>query len=620
MKKGLFFVVISVLLTLVGCEPPVKPVITLQPTDLTLNIGQTHTLVATITPEGTEAQITWQSSQAEVATVDANGVVTAISVGTTTIIASGTDMEPAQCVVTVRDNSIILSVDSIQLIPYDTCRIIAELPAWDSISQITWASDNEDVATIDQNGLITAVAEGTATITASAEGLKSAQCLVNVAPIPSSFPRKYLIEHFTGDQCGYCPYGMFSILEYTQTTSIPCIWVSHHYGYNNDEYTIPENAKIGAACGVQGAPNMAMNRTKMQGTTIAFHPGYLVEEGFPELIATKCDTMAEASMKIEHTYDAATRELNVTVKGLVGNPDTKEYLLTVLIKENGLIGKQSDYNGYSFKSGGFKEFIHPRVVRDVLCSDALGDKIAVENQAYSKSYTFTLPEAWVAENCGIVAYITPTTKKPIINAEETPLVAGTTGGEEYVPFGLTQVNAPTNASKLKFDNLTLNKPSNDKLELQLIASAATRSELFGPMKLVVTLEFNTPESVLPIDTLQFVAGDELNTFSAGTVNLVEQTYGGSNMVYYLSTSLEEEVWLLCHGWRIKSGNLLVYPDGGFYTSGKLANGKGFQITCTLPESAAVSAKKVTFNQEHIENIMRNGKFVINIDGIEYDIQ
>ena len=72
MKKGLFFVVISVLLMLVGCEPPVKPVITLQPTDLTLNIGQTHTLVATITPEGTEAQITWQSSQAEVATVDAN--------------------------------------------------------------------------------------------------------------------------------------------------------------------------------------------------------------------------------------------------------------------------------------------------------------------------------------------------------------------------------------------------------------------------------------------------------------------------------------------------------------------------------------------------------------------
>ncbi len=438
------------------------------------------------------------------------------------------------------------------------------------------------------------------------------------AEVPSSFPRKYLIEHFTGEDCGYCPYGMFSILEYTQTTSTPCIWVSHHYGFANDEYTIPENAKIGAACGVQGAPSMAMNRTKMQGATIAFHPGYLVEEGFPELIETKCATEAEASVVIDHTYDAATRELNVTVSGQVANTTVTEYLLTVLVKENGLIGKQSDYNEYSFKAGGYKEFVHPRVVRDVLCSDALGDKVAVENQAYSKSYTFTLPEAWVAENCGIVAYITPTTKKPIINAEETPLVAGTTGGEEYVPFGVTQVSAPTNATKLKFDNLTLSKPSDDKLAIQLIASSSTRSALYGPMKLVVTLEFNTPDSILPVDTLQFVEGDELNTFSAGTVNIAEQTYGGSNMAYYLSTSLEEEVWQLCHGWRIKSGNLLVYPEGGFYTSGKLANGKGFQITCTLPEPTDV--ENIVFDKAHVEKLMREGQFVIRIDGVEYDIQ
>ena len=214
--------------------------------------------------------------------------------------------------------------------------------------------------------------------------LLSATLIVSAQEVPSSFPRKYLIEHFTGDQCGYCPGGMFSIVEYTQTTSTPCIWVSHHYGYTDDEYTIPENAKIGAACGVQGAPNMALNRTKMTGQYIAFHPGYLVEDGFPELIATKCATEAEASVVINHTYNADTRELNVTVSGQVANTTVTEYLLTVLIKENGLIGKQADYSEYSFKKNGFKEFVHPRVVRDVLCSDALGDKVTVENQAYSK--------------------------------------------------------------------------------------------------------------------------------------------------------------------------------------------------------------------------------------------
>ena len=614
MKKSLFFVVISVLLMLVGCEPPVKPVITLQPTSLTLNIGQTHNLVATITPEGTEAQITWQSSQAEVATVDAKGVVTALGIGTTTIIASGTNMEPAQCVVTVRDNSIILSLDSIQLIPYDTCRLTAELPAWDSISQITWVSDNENVAIVDQNGLITAVAEGIATITASAEGLKSATCLVNVAPIPSSFPRKYLIEHFTGDQCGYCPYGMYSIMEYSANTTTPCIWVSHHYGYNNDEYTIPESAKIGSTCGVQGAPNMAMNRTKIMGTAIAFHPGYLTEDGMSQTIADKCDSTAEASMKIEHTYNAATRELNVTVKGLVGNPDTKEYLLTVLIKENGLIGKQADYY-WSWKTAGDKEFMHPCVVRDLLTVSQLGDTVQVKNQAYSKTFTYTVSEKWVAENCNVVAYITPLSKKPVINAEETPLVAGTTGGTEYKPFGITENKEPTNATKLKFDSLALNKVADDKLAIKLVATSSTRSDFYGPLKLVAYLEFNTTNTTIPTDTLDFAEGNQLNTFSAGTVDLVNQSFAGSHLAYYLAADMEQ----LCHIWRIKSGKLLVYEDGSFYASGKLDNSKNFTITCTLPAPATVSARKVTFNQEHVEKLMRNGQFVISIDGIEYDI-
>jgi hypothetical protein len=64
---------------------------------------------------------------------------------------------------------------------------------------------------------------------------------------------------------------------------------------------------------------------------------------------------------------------------------------------------------------------------------------------------------------------------------------------------------------------------------------------------------------------------------------------------------------------------LVDQNGGFYTSGKLDNGKNFAITCTLPAHATVSARKVTFNQEHVEKLMRNGQFVISIDGIEYDI-
>lgn len=405
-----------------------------------------------------------------------------------------------------------------------------------------------------------------------------AAVMMSAQEVPASFPRKYLIEHFTGDQCGYCPGGMFSIEEYINTTETPCIWVSHHYGYNEDEYTIPENSKIGKACGVQGAPNMAMNRTKIMGTSIAFHPGYLVEAGIPAQIVSKCPTEAEASVVINHTYDAATRELNVTVSGQVANTDVTEYLLTVLIKENGLIGKQSDYNEYSFKSAGFKEFVHPRVVRDVLCSDALGDIVAVENQAYSKDYTFTLPEGWVAENCGIVAYITPTAKKPIINAEETPLVAGTTGGEEYLPFGITQNQAPSSPDKLTFDSVVINKPADDKLELILFSRKSVRSSAYGPMNSMVVLEFNTTEDVLPVDTFDIQEGNVLNTLTAGYALLDSRTFAGSRFHYIDSKELKEGNIAIYHTWRLKTGKLAYSADGSLLVAGNFANGKHFTMT------------------------------------------
>lgn len=444
--------------------------------------------------------------------------------------------------------------------------------------------------------------------------LLCATLVASAQEVPSSFPRKYLIEHFTGDQCGYCPYGMYSIMEYSANTTTPCIWVSHHYGFNNDEYTIPESAKIGSTCGVQGAPNMAMNRTKIMGTAIAFHPGYLVEDGMAETIADKCDTTAEASVVIEHTYNAETRQLDVTVSGQVANTEVTEYLLTVLIKENGLIGKQADYY-WSWKTAGYKEFMHPCVVRDLLTVSQLGDTVKVENQAYSMTFTYTVSEKWVAENCNVVAYITPLAKKPVINAEETPLVAGSTGGTEYQPFGITENKEPTNATKLSFDSLALNKIADDKLAVELVAKSTTRSDYYGPLKLSVYLEFNTPDTILPVDTLDFVDGNELNTFSTGTVDIVEQSFAGSHMAYYLAADMEQ----LCHIWRIKSGKLLVYEDGSFYASGKLDNSKNFSITCTLPKDDT-AVEDVVFDKAHVEKLMRNGQFVISIDGIEYDIQ
>ena len=77
--------------------------ITLEPTSATLNVGETVTITATITPsDALNTDVTWTSSNPSVATVDANGVVTAIASGTVTITATNTNSGvSATCTITI---------------------------------------------------------------------------------------------------------------------------------------------------------------------------------------------------------------------------------------------------------------------------------------------------------------------------------------------------------------------------------------------------------------------------------------------------------------------------------------------------------------------------------------
>ena len=420
-------------------------------------------------------------------------------------------------------------------------------PAMDA--PITWTSSNMDVVSVDNNGKLTALTLGSATISATVEGLESAQCQVTVKEIPESFPRKFLIEHFTGDQCGYCPSGMYSIVDHISSATNSYIWVSHHYGYNQDEYTIPENSKIGKMLGVQGAPNMVLNRTKQQ-AGMAFHPGYL-----PEITITD-ETKADISIAIDHSFNPETRQLEVTVSGMTQYVDTG-LRLSVLIKENRLVGKQADYT-YSWKQGKWKEYMHARVVRDMLTA-ADGDVIIVENHHYSQTFSYELDEAWVPENCCVVAYITPLDKKPIINAEQVPLVEGTTGGEEYNPYGITEGVGPNKT--ITFDSIHVSKAGDNLLEVVLIGNKSIRSDAYGAMKAVVVLHLNTNTTDLQPGTYLVAEGNEKGTIVPGYRVDEEATLGGSRLIYALSKELLGGTIVPGHQWRINAGDMVVADNG-----------------------------------------------------------
>lgn len=141
-------------------------------------------LEAVVQPEdATHVEIEFTSSNEDVATVNSNGEINAVDVGETTITASikETDLT-AECVVTVVPDlkTIELSDTSLKLKKDDTTQLTATAnPDGASIEGITFASDTPDVATVDAEGNITAIADGKATITASV-GDVSAECVVTV--------------------------------------------------------------------------------------------------------------------------------------------------------------------------------------------------------------------------------------------------------------------------------------------------------------------------------------------------------------------------------------------------------------------------------------------------------
>ena len=160
--------------------------ITLSATSLSLKLGDSRTLTATVTPsDATDSQVTWSSSDPSVATVSDQGEVTAVRAGNCTITATAGG-KSATCTVTVSTQEIpveriTLSSTSLSLKEGDSHKLTATVTPSDATdSQVTWSSSDPSVATVSDQGEVTAVRAGNCTITATAGG-KSAACTVTVS-------------------------------------------------------------------------------------------------------------------------------------------------------------------------------------------------------------------------------------------------------------------------------------------------------------------------------------------------------------------------------------------------------------------------------------------------------
>ena len=151
-----------------SCKIIVKPAavavteLKIDQVEVHMSPGQTVQLNATVQPA--DASVSWSSSRTEVATVNQEGKVTAVALGETVITASAGE-KSAECLVKVEEEvaitGISLNETSLTLKEGETFQLKATiLPETATPKTIEWISSIPAVATVDENGLVTAVRKG----------------------------------------------------------------------------------------------------------------------------------------------------------------------------------------------------------------------------------------------------------------------------------------------------------------------------------------------------------------------------------------------------------------------------------------------------------------------------
>lgn len=174
--------------------PPPTPVaarVAVTPANLAFEaLGQNQTLTAVVHDQNgqimTGAVVIWASSNAGVATVSSQGSVASVGIGTAVITArSGGASATVNVTVSQQVDAVKLTAPAATMVTGDTLRLTAEVTdsggSVVSGVEISWSSSDESVATVDGEGSVLAVGEGTVEVTATA-GSVTGRVQIEVGP------------------------------------------------------------------------------------------------------------------------------------------------------------------------------------------------------------------------------------------------------------------------------------------------------------------------------------------------------------------------------------------------------------------------------------------------------
>jgi hypothetical protein len=241
-------------------------------------------------------------------------------------------------------------------------------------------------------------------------------------PVNGENIRKVLLEDFTGQKCPNCPqaaevahnlktiYGeqLVILTVHAGPYSVP-----ESTGNFTADYRTTEGSELNTFFGFPGYPMGMVNRTEYGGMRI------LLKDSWEAAVDVQAALEPEAAITITNTYTAGTRFLECTLETefLVSMEET--FNICAFITESGIVSPQQTPQGVNLT------YEHNHVLRTSM-NGTWGDVVGEDGQfvigsTVTNSYSYTLPEAWNAENCSVVAFIYNTATNEVVQAEEKGL-------------------------------------------------------------------------------------------------------------------------------------------------------------------------------------------------------
>lgn len=236
--------------------------------------------------------------------------------------------------------------------------------------------------------------------------------------------RKILIEEFSGVKCVNCPAGSEAIENLLTIYKDQLIPISIHAGFFAPPYaeskydfrTADGNSLLSYLKEPLGYPTAVVNR-KLFPNEFDIQ---LAQNQWAGFIAQEAAQAPEVTLALIKNYNAANRQLNIEVNIKTLEPiDGSDIRLSVALTETNISDVQLT------PTGKVNDYKHKHVLRDFI-TNYDGNPIPEaqkDGTIITKSFTYNIPEAWVAENCNVVVFVHLNgDKKDVLQAEQVKVV------------------------------------------------------------------------------------------------------------------------------------------------------------------------------------------------------